>query len=288
MNSTLKLPCVLPISAAESYVAHASFEEVLIALPDESVDAIYSDPPFNTGVTRVDPRDRATLYQDSFAIEEWLSTLRAFASGARRVLKPTGSIFLHLDWRGVHEAKVFVMDQIFGRDAYVGEIVWSYDWGARQRDRFALKHDTILHYAASPGNHRFDASRVDTVPYKAPELQHYRAKRLGKTDGAARIARGKPITDVFQDINIVGTSSHERSDNSYPTMKPVKLLRRLLAPVVQGGDRVIDPFCGSGPIVDAAAALGCSFVASDISARAFEVTKARAKRANVNFDVVER
>ena len=157
-----------------------------------------------------------------------------------------------------------------------------------QKNCFARKHDTILHYAASPGNHRFDMSTVDTVPYKAPELQNYRAKRLGKTDGAARIARGKPVTDVFSDINIVGTSSHERSDNSYPTMKPTKLLRRLIAPTVRCGDRIIDPFCGSGPIVDTALALGCSFVASDISLKAFEVTKARAKRAGVNFDVVER
>lgn len=260
----------------------------MAALPDASVDAIYADPPFNTGVMRVDSRDHATSFKDRFASEEWLSMLRAFAGASRRVLKPSGSLFLHLDWHGVHEAKVLVMDQVFGREAYLGEIVWAYDWGARQKDRFALKHDTILHYVASPGNHRFDVSRVDTVPYKAPELQNYRAKCLGKTDGAARIARGKPVTDVFSDINIVGTSSHERSDNSYPTMKPAKLLRRLLSPVVKSGDRVIDPFCGSGPIVDAATALGCSFVASDISLRAFEVTKARAKRVGVRFDVVER
>jgi site-specific DNA-methyltransferase (adenine-specific) len=284
----LKLPCALPISAGECYVANASCEEILDALPDASIDAIYADPPFNTGVTRVDPRDRSTSFQDRFVTEEWLSMLRAFASASQRVLKPSGSLFLHLDWRGVHEAKVFVMDRVFGLEAYLGEIVWAYDWGARQKDRFARKHDTILHYVASPGNHQFDVSRVDTVPYKAPELQNYRAKRLGKTDGAARIARGKPVTDVFSDINIVGTSSHERSDNSYPTMKPTKLLRRLLAPVVRSGDRIIDPFCGSGPVVDAATALGCSFVASDISTRAFEVTKARAKRAGVRFDVVER
>ena len=260
----------------------------MTALPDASVDAIYADPPFNTGVTRVDPRDRATSFQDRFASEEWLSMLRTFADESRRILKPTGSVFLHLDWRGVHEAKVLVMDRVFGREAYLGEIVWAYDWGARQKNSFARKHDTILHYVASPGNHRFDASRVDTVPYKAPELQIYRAKRLGKTDGASRIAKGKPVTDVFQDINIVGTSSHERTQNSYPTMKPTKLLKRLLAPVVKIGDRIIDPFCGSGPIVSAAMALGCSFVASDISLRAFEVTRDRAKRTNVQFDVVER
>lgn len=284
----LKLPCTLPISANECYVGLASCEEAMAALPDASVDAIYADPPFNTGVTRVDPRDHATSFRDRFATEDWLSMLHAFASASKRVLKPTGSVFLHLDWRGVHEAKVFVMDQIFGRDAYVGEIVWAYDWGARQKDCFARKHDTILHYIASPGNHHFDVSRIDTVPYKAPELQNYRAKRLGKTDGASRIARGKPVTDVFQDINIVGTSSHERFQNSYPTMKPAKLLRRLLSPVVKAGDRIIDPFCGSGSVVDAAVALGCSFVASDISSKAFEVTKARATRANVHFDVVER
>jgi len=269
-------------------IARCDFRDAFRLLEDASVDAIYADPPFRTGVTRIDPRDRTTLYSDSLSQDEWLSMIRDFAVASRRVLRSTGSVFLHLDWHGVHEAKVHVMDDVFGKEGYLGEIIWGYDWGARSTNKFSSKHDTILHYVASPGNHRFDVARVDTVPYKAPELQNYRAKRLGKTDGPARIARGKPVTDVFSDINIVGTSSHERSDNSYPTMKPTKLLRRLLSPVVKSGDRIIDPFCGSGPIVDAATALGCSFVASDISLRAFEVTKARAKRAGVHFDVVER
>lgn len=261
---------------------------MLAALPDESVDAIYADPPFNTGVLRADPRDSSSFYQDDMPRNDWLSFIHDLAVGCQRVLKPHGSMYLHLDWRGVHEAKVFAMDAAFGRDNHIGEIVWSYNWGARQSDRFSRKHDTILHYAKEAGAHRFDLSRVDRVPYKAPELQIYRAKRLGKDDGAERIAVGQPVTDVFHDINIVGTSSNERRLNSYPTMKPARLVKRLLAPVVIPGSVVLDPFCGSGVIIQAASELLCSFVAGDASEKATSIARLRADRFEVKYFAVER
>jgi site-specific DNA-methyltransferase (adenine-specific) len=288
MTHIVKLPGLLLISAGSSYVACLPFDELMEALPDESVDAIYADPPFGTGVTRVDPRDPSTLYRDDLEGERWLSMLRAFAAQARRVLKPSGSVYLHLDWRGVHEAKLLAMDEVFGRDNQIGEIIWSFDWGCRQKDRFARKHDTILHYAKESGAHRFDVGRVDRVPYKAPELQMYRAKRLGKNDGAARIAAGKPVTDVFQDINIVGTSSNERKLNSYPTMKPTRLVRRLLSPVVTAGSVVLDPFCGSGASLEAAHALSCSFVMGDASEKAARAARIRADRLEAKYFAVER
>ncbi len=269
-------------------MVHAAANELLNSLPDESVDAIYADPPFRTGSTRSDPRDTTTFYQDDSDIERWLVMMRDFARGTKRVLKPSGSIFLHLDWRSVHEAKLLVMDETFGRNNYLGEIIWSFNWGARQKDQFARKHDTILHYAKEKGVHRFDDERVDRVPYKAPGLQMYRAKRLGKDDGEARIARGQPVTDVFSDINIVGTSSYERRLNSYPTMKPVKLVRRLLSPVVTPGCVVLDPFCGSGTTLEAAHELECSFVVGDLSEKAAQTAIARAERIKSNFFVVER
>jgi len=214
--------------------------------------------------------------------------MTCFALESRRVLKSSGSVFLHLDWRGVHEAKLFVMDAVFGKDNQLGEIIWSFDWGCRQKDMFARKHDTILHYAKEKGAHRFDVSHVDRVPYKAPELQLYRAKRLKKNDGATRIALGKPVTDVFQDINIVGTSSNERKLYSYPTMKPARLVRRLLSPVVVPGSVVLDPFCGSGASLQAASELLCSFVAGDASENAVRVSSSRADSLGVKFVRVER
>ncbi len=268
-------------------MAHADYARLLDALDDESVDAVYVDPPFNTGVLRVDPRDRTAFYQDDLPLGEWLNLVNDVAKRCRRVLKPHGSMYLHLDWRGMHEAKVSAMDPVFGRGNYLGEIVWAYDWGARQKDCFSRKHDTILHYAKEAGAHRFDPAKVDRVPYKAPELQMYRAKRLGKDDGAARIEAGKPVTDVFSDINVLGTSSRERSLNSYPTMKPSKLVKRLLAPLVVPGSVVLDPFCGSGATVDAARGLDCSFVVGDASQTAALITSRRASRSGTDFFAVE-
>lgn len=256
-------------------------------MPDESVDVVYTDPPFNTGVVRSDPRNSTSFYSDHMPHDEWVEMIVRLADGCRRVLKSHGSMYLHLDWRGVHEAKVYAMDAVFGRENQLGEIVWAYDWGARQTDRFARKHDTILHYAKEADAHRFNVERIDRVPYKAPGLQLYRAKRLGKDDGAVRIAAGKPVTDVFDDINIVGTSSNERKLYSYPTMKPTRLIKRLLSPVVTEGSVVLDPFCGSGVTLQAASELLCSFVVSDASEHAASIARRRAKNLEVKFIAVE-
>ncbi len=289
MPNIVKLPCKLEISHGECYVANLDYLELFHLLSDASVDVIYTDPPFNTGLTQRDPRDSTVYYNDSKLKEEWLNQfLLSFAAHAKRVLKPHGSLYLHLDWRMVHEAKANIMDHVFGGENFLGEIIWAYDWGARQKDRFSRKHDTILHYAKQVGTHRFDSERVDRVPYKAPELQMYRAKRLGKNDGAARIEAGKPVTDVFSDINVLGTSSHERALNSYPTMKPTKLVKRLLSPVVVPGSVVLDTFCGSGVTVEAASELDCSFVVGDANPTATIIATRRAERLKVKFDVVER
>lgn len=271
------------IDVSTSSVSHGDALAFLERLPDGCADVVYADPPFNTGVDRSDPRNAGVRYDDDMERALWINLMENVAAEARRVLTPSGSFYLHLDWRGVHDAKAFAVDEQFGRDNQLGEIVWSYDWGARQKDRFSRKHDTILHYAKSAGKHRFDNERVDRVPYLAPELQMYRSKRLGKDDGAERIARGKPVTDVFQDINVVGTNSKERELNSYPTMKPVALVRRLLAPVVVPGSLVVDPFCGSGTTAEAAVQLGCRFAVNDASEQAVAVTAARAERLGATF-----
>lgn len=264
------------------------FRTIFKMLEDESVDAIYTDPPFNTGKKRVDPRDQNVVYSDSYAEGDWLQMMHDFAIEAQRVLKSSGSVYLHLDWRSVYQAKLHVMDDVFGKENFLGDIVWAYDWGARSKSKFSCKHDNILHYAKKAGAHRFDPERVDRVPYKAPELQMYRAKRLGKDDGAQRIEAGKPVTDVFSDINVLGTSSNERALNSYPTMKPTKLVKRLLSPVIVPGSIVLDPFCGSGVTAQAASELFCSFVVGDANPTAAAVTARRAERLRANFLVVER
>lgn len=269
-------------------IVRGDFRTIFKMLEDESVDAIYTDPPFNTGKKRIDPRDQNVAYSDSYAEGEWLQMMHDFAIEAQRVLKSSGSVYLHLDWRGVYQAKLHVMDDVFGNENFLGDIVWGYDWGARSKSKFSRKHDNILHYAKDVEQHRFDPERVDRVPYKAPELQMYRAKRLGKDDGAQRIEAGKPVTDVFSDINVLGTSSKERALNSYPTMKPTKLVKRLLSPIVTPGCVVLDPFCGSGVAVEAAHALDCSFVVGDANPVAALIASRRAEHLGIDFTVVER
>lgn len=287
MTTKIRLPRTLSNSQGECYIVNASCEEFMKNIPDQSVDAIYTDPPFRTGVSRFDPRDKSKAYTDNLSEEAWINLMTQLASHSKRILKPTGSIFLHLDWHGVYEAKIHVMDKVFGKDNFLGEIIWSYDWGARSKNCFSHKHDTILHYVSNNGIHKFDVNKVDRVPYKAPGLQMLRSKRLGKNDGEARIAAGKTVTDVFDDINVLGTSSHERRDNSYPTMKPYKLIKRLLAPVTEPGSVVIDPFSGSGATLEAAMSLKCLFSVGDISIKSINTICNRADKLNANYFLVE-
>jgi site-specific DNA-methyltransferase (adenine-specific) len=288
MSNIVKLSDVDYLSRGVSYIVNADYSDLLRSVPNDSVDVIYADPPFNTGTSRVDPRDKETHYRDRYDVADWIDMMSVLAIESKRVLKKTGSMYLHLDWRSVYDAKIDVMDVIFGRENFIGEIIWSYNWGARQKDRFSRKHDNILHYSKDVDCHVFDNERVDRVPYKAPELQMYRSKRLGKDDGTSRIAKGQSVTDVFHDINVLGTASKERSKNSYPTMKPVRLVKRLIAPVVPIDGVVLDPFCGSGTTLEAAASLGCTFVVGDENRRAFEITSRRATELKLDFRLVER
>ena len=181
--------------------------DVLTSLPDGGVDLIYVDPPFNTGRTQErrsirtvrdeDGGDRvgfqgnryrtvevgSKAYADSF--DDYLSFLEPRFREARRVLKANGSFFLHVDYREVHYCKV-LLDEVFGRDSFINEIVWAYDYGARSKSRWPAKHDNILWYAKDPESYTFNYEDVDRIPYMAPELV-----------GPDKAARGKTPTDVW-------------------------------------------------------------------------------------------
>ena len=187
-------------------VVQADNMRVLAELPDQSVDLVYIDPPFNTGrkQTRVSLRterdplgDRtgfqgaryrtsqvgSQTYDDSF--DDYLGFLAPRIEHARRVLKPTGSFYFHIDYREVHYCKVLI-DQIFGRACFLNEIIWAYDYGARATKRWPAKHDNILFYARDPERYHFDTSEVDRIPYLAPALV-----------GAEKAERGKLPTDTW-------------------------------------------------------------------------------------------
>jgi site-specific DNA-methyltransferase (adenine-specific) len=258
--------------------------QVLGHVPDGSVDLVYVDPPFNTGrrqkrpVLRTvragegEPGDRTGFggkryattrlaersFEDRYG--DYLAFLEPRIAEAHRVLKPTGSFYLHLDYREVHYAKVLV-DRVFGRDAFVNEIVWAYDYGARTRRRWPAKHDDILFYARDPERYFFDSDAVDREPYMAPGLV-----------GPEKAARGKLPTDTWWHT-IVSPTGKEKL--GYPTQKPLGVLRRIVAASCPPGGVVLDFFAGSGTSGAAARALGRRFLLVDSSPEAGAVMRTR-------------
>jgi site-specific DNA-methyltransferase (adenine-specific) len=175
---------------------------------------------------------------------------------AHRVLKPTGSFFLHLDYREAHYSKV-LLDGIFGRASFINEIIWAYDYGARATKRWSPKHDNILWYAKDPEHYTFRLDEVDRIPYMAPGLV-----------GAEKAARGKTPTDTWWHT-IVPTNGKERT--GYPTQKPLGILERIVRVHSNPGDRLLDFFAGSGTLGEAAARNGRDCVLVDSNPEAIEV-----------------
>jgi site-specific DNA-methyltransferase (adenine-specific) len=255
--------------------------DVLRALPDAFADLIYVDPPFNTGRQRVmrrlrtlrDPEgDRSgfggrryrtealgtTRFEDSF--DDYLGFLRPRLVHAHRLLKPHGSLFLHVDPRESHYCKI-ELDRIFGRECFMNEIVWAYDYGGRSTRRWAAKHDTIFWYARDPENYTFERDAIDRIPYAAPGLV-----------GPEKAARGKLPTDVWWHT-IVPTNSKERT--GYAAQKPLGVVRRIVRAHSRPGDLCLDFFAGSGTLGEAAAREGRAFLLIDSNPEAVEVMRKR-------------
>jgi site-specific DNA-methyltransferase (adenine-specific) len=242
---------------------------VIQALPDASFQLIYIDPPFNTG--RVQARTSITTkraeggsrvgfqgrsyetikgllysYDDAFA--DYWEFLEPRLEEAWRLLDDTGTLYLHLDYREVHYAKV-VLDALFGRESFLNEIIWAYDYGAKANRKWPAKHDTILVYVKNPATYYFNNAEVDREPYMAPGLVT-----------AAKAARGKLPTDVWWHT-IVSPTGKEKT--GYATQKPEGILRRIVAASSKEGDWVLDFFAGSGTTGAVAAKLGRRFVLVD-------------------------
>lgn len=255
--------------------------DLLKTLPDESIDVIYTDPPFGTQKVQVMDRKMSgktiSKIQYSDKQEDYLSFLTPHLKEMFRVLKATGTMYLHLDHHWVHYVKV-ECDSIFGHDNFLSEIIWSYNFGGRGKDRFPAKHDNILVYVKSLEKHVFNIDEIDRIPYAAPALQYV---GRSKEDAERRIAEGQVPTDVWN-MSIVGTASKERL--GYPNQKPLKLVRRCIVASSRVDDLVLDPFVGSG--TTAAAALSCSrrFIVGDMSHDSIDTMRRRFSRdKNVSF-----
>jgi site-specific DNA-methyltransferase (adenine-specific) len=255
--------------------------DVLRKLPSESLDLVYIDPPFATGqVRRLDAirtgsgegRRRGFAgreyqfevisrhsYRDDRGLEAHLEFLRLRLVEIHRALRAHGSLYLHLDYRTAHHVRL-LLDQIFGPERFLNEIIWAYDYGGRQRDRWPRKHDTILWYSKS-NRWIFERSEIARIPYMAPGLV-----------GPEKAARGKLPTDTWW-LTIVPTRSAERT--GYPTQKPIALLERIVRASSREGDLVADFFCGSGTTGVVAQAWGRRYLLVDDNPTAVEITRKR-------------
>ena len=262
-------------------IVHGDNLPLLRGLPDACVQLVYADPPFNTGRTQ----ERRTLttvaatngdrtgfggrryattqlerssYRDRF--DDYLAFLEPRLQELRRVLDPEGTLYLHLDYREAHYAKL-LLDELFGRECFLNELIWAYDYGAKPRRRWPPKHDTILVYVKHPRDYFFDADAVDREPYMAPGLVT-----------PEKAARGKRPTDVMWHT-IVSPTGREKT--GYPTQKPEGLVRRFVHASSRPGDLVLDPFAGSGTLGAVAAATGRRYLLMDSSADAVRVMRER-------------
>jgi site-specific DNA-methyltransferase (adenine-specific) len=254
---------------------------VLKSLPDESVNLIYIDPPFNTGKQQARQQisveedvngDRVGFggkryqtrvigekaYRDTF--DDYLGFLEPRLLEAYRVLSSTGSFYFHIDYREVHYCKVF-LDAIFGRESFINEIIWAYDYGGRSKTRWPAKHDNILFYAKNPERYTFNWDEVERIPYMAPGLV-----------GKEKAARGKFPTDTWWHT-IVGTNSKEKT--GYPTQKPAGVLRRIISASSNPGDLVLDFFAGSGTVGEVCLELRRTFLLVDNNPQAIAAMQAR-------------
>ena len=268
--------------------------EALASVPDESAALVYIDPPFNTGRTQFRTtirtvRDEVSGDRTGFqgkryrtielgssgyadAFDDYLGFLEPRLREARRVLKPNGSFFLHVDFREVHYCKV-LLDKIFGRESFINEIIWAYDYGGRSKSRWPAKHDNILWYAKDPANYTFRYDEIDRIPYLAPGLV-----------GAEKAARGKTPTDVWWHT-IVSPNGKEKT--GYATQKPLGIIERIVRVHTHPGDLVIDFFAGSGTLGEAAARLGRDFIMIDDNPDAIRVMSKRLAPYGVEFDGCE-
>lgn len=261
---------------------------ILRGLPAGAFTLAYLDPPFNTGREREAERVRGVpdasgrlgfrgrgyrvtretvcSYDDRFG--DYWDFLEPRIEEAWRLLAPDGTLYLHLDYREVHYAKV-LLDALFGPECFINEIVWAYDYGARTRRRWPAKHDTILMYAKHPGYYVFNADAVDREPYMAPGLVT-----------PEKAERGKLPTDTWWHT-IVSPTGKERT--GYPTQKPLGILRRIVQASSNPGDRVLDPFAGSGTTGIAAAELGRRFLLIDEHPDAIATMRRRFDGREVRF-----
>ena len=280
MSISRILPITIPTEIG-STIFSGPAESFLNAIPDNSVQLCYIDPPFNTGNSQI-RKTTSSVQNDSGEIlgfkgkkynrtevgkmsyadtyDDYLGFIRPLIELARDKLTHSGTLYVHLDYREAHYVKV-MLDEIFGRECFLNEIIWAYDYGAKSQSRWPTKHDTILVYVKNRDKYYFSNEDVDREPYMAPGLVT-----------PEKVLRGKLPTDVWWHT-IVSPTGKEKT--GYPTQKPEGILRRIISASSKPGDTVLDFFGGSGTTASVAAAMGRVFLTCDTNPEAISVMKKR-------------
>jgi site-specific DNA-methyltransferase (adenine-specific) len=280
---------MIDFDSSSDYVVRGDCGDVLRKLPDESFQLIYIDPPFNTGkvqqrrtlkTARSGDGDRVGFQGRTYAttevgrmgyldiFEDYLEFIGPKFEEALRLLRTDGTLYFHIDYREAHYCKV-LLDRIFGREGFLNEVIWAYDYGGRGRDRWPQKHDTLLVYVKSPGQHYFNQDQIERIPYMAPGLVT-----------AEKRERGKLPTDVWWHT-IVPTNGREKT--GYPNQKPEGILRRVVQASSAPGEWALDFFAGSGTTGAVCRQLGRRFVMVDVNDEAIGVMRRRLGSSNVCY-----
>lgn len=291
MSTNTALRAVRKTSQHSNSIYFGDNLPILKILPSESISLIYIDPPFNTGKTQARTQTKVVrdangdrngfkghryktvhIGQRAFhdAFDNYGTFLEPRLREAHRLLTPNGSLYFHIDYREVHRCKI-LLDEIFGPESFLNEIIWAYDYGARTKKKWPPKHDNILWYAKDPNHYIFNYEEIERIPYMAPRLV-----------GPEKAARGKTPTDTWW-MTIVSPTGKEKT--GYPTQKPLGLLKRIVLASSRPGDTVLDFFAGSGTAGEAAFQLGRKFILMDNNPEAIAVMKQRLARVP-NLEIV--
>jgi site-specific DNA-methyltransferase (adenine-specific) len=294
-----------------SLLAHGDALDVCAALPEAvRFDLVYLDPPYGVGATmaarleagqargRRKRESGPSAYEDRDDPDALAAMLSPRLSAIRDRMAPGATLYLHLDHRAVHEVKV-AADRIFGRGAFLGEVVWAPGNGARGARGFSVTHQTILLYARRPAERRSVVYNASDPALREPYAETSLSMHFRNVDEEGRRYReriingkayryyadeGRRLGSVWADIpGMVANTPLCREGTGYPTQKPERLLERIVRASSVEGQTVADLMCGSGTAAVVAARLGRRFVAGDESELAVRLTAERLRAQGAGF-----
>jgi len=259
--------------------------KIMCKMESESVDLVYLDPPF---FTQRDWKHANYEFSDNWKdIDEYLEFMKVRLEQMYKILKDTGSIYLHVDYRVIFELKP-IMDEIFGRGNFRNDIIWAYSGRETKQNRFPHKHDTILLYSKSKNYTFYNLYK----PYRKEYIINFFTYNDNDGNGKYRMlpdgkggkykqylnkTKGQIINDVWNDIKPLNNFGTQQS-LQYPTQKPDELLERIIKTSSNQNDIVLDPFCGSGTTLTVAKKLHRKYIGIDILSAACKLSEKRITR----------